>query len=104
MELFNVKEKIILKEKSKLNYKKPNMYKVLLHNDDYTTMEFVIEVLIEVFRKNSAEANKIMYDVHKKGIGVAGLYTRDIALTKIKQATYMSELNEFPLKMTVEKE
>ena len=99
-----MKEKIILKEKSKLNYKKPNMYKVLLHNDDYTTMDFVIQVLVEVFRKNSAEATKIMYDVHKKGVGVAGFYTRDIALTKIRQVTYMSEVNGFPLKMTMEEE
>lgn len=99
-----MKEEIIFKEKTKLSYKKPNMYKVLLHNDDYTTMDFVIEVLIKVFKKDSVEATKIMYDVHKRGFGVAGVYTSDIASTKIRQVNHMSEVSGFPLKLTMEKE
>ena len=99
-----MKEEIIFKEKTKLSYKKPNMYRVLLHNDDYTTMDFVIEVLVKVFRKESTEATKIMYDVHKRGFGVAGVYTSDIALTKIRQVNHMSESKGFPLKLTMEKE
>lgn len=99
-----MKEEILLKEKNKINFKKPNMYKVLLHNDDYTTMDFVIEVLVTIFKKSSPEATKIMYDVHKKGVGIAGIYTRDIAWTKIKQVSFMSESKGFPLKLTMEEE
>lgn len=99
-----MKEKVTFKEKNKLILKKPNMYKVILHNDDYTTMDFVVEILIGVFNKNSAEATKIMYDVHKKGFGIAGIYIYDIASTKVRQVTYMAEQEGFPLKLTIEEE
>lgn len=99
-----MKEEIILKENTRIKAKKPKMYKVIFHNDDYTTMEFVIEVLVAVFSKNPAEATKIMYDVHKKGRGVAGIYSYDIAMTKISQVMDMSEESGFPLKLSMEEE
>ncbi|MCY6356120.1 ATP-dependent Clp protease adaptor ClpS [Clostridium sp. ZS2-4] len=99
-----MKEEIIFKEDTRIKAKKPKMYKVIFHNDDYTTMEFVIEVLVKVFNKNPAEAAKIMYDVHKKGRGVAGIYSYDIAMTKISQVMDMSEESGFPLKLSMEEE
>lgn len=104
MELLTLKEQLIYKEKDKIIFKKPNMYKVLLHNDDYTTMEFVVEILMKVFKKNNVEATKIMLDVHKKGIGIAGVYVYDIALTKLRQVEALAEGEGYPLKMTIEEE
>jgi ATP-dependent Clp protease adaptor protein ClpS len=82
--------------------KEPDMYKVVLHNDDYTTKEFVVEVLQSVFHKPAIEATKIMLDVHKKGKGVVGVYTWDIAQTKVAQVHQLAREREFPLKCTVE--
>ena len=78
------------------------MYKVLLHNDHYTTMDFVIEVLIKVFKMPSQKATKIMLDVHKKGIGICGVYTFDIAVTKVNQVHNMAKAKDFPLKCSYE--
>lgn len=83
--------------------KEPEMYKVLLHNDHYTTMVFVIEVLQKVFRKPIIEATKIMLDVHRKGIGVVGVYTYDVARTKTMQVHAMAREREFPLQCSFEK-
>lgn len=83
--------------------KKPSLYKVLLHNDDYTTMDFVIMVLETVFHKNSVEANKIMLNVHQQGVGVAGIYPRDIAETKVILVHDLARKNEFPLRCSIEK-
>ncbi len=83
--------------------KKPSLYKVLLHNDDYTTMDFVIMVLETVFQKNSVEANKIMLNVHQQGVGVAGIYPRDIAETKVILVHDLARKNEFPLRCSIEK-
>jgi ATP-dependent Clp protease adaptor protein ClpS len=80
----------------------PKMYRVILHNDHYTTMDFVIEVLVRVFHKPAAEAVKIMLDVHKKGTGMCGVYTFDIASTKISRVHYMARQMEFPLKCSLE--
>ena len=92
-----------VKQKRKHQVKKPEMYKVVLHNDDYTTMEFVVRVLQTVFHKPLIEATKIMLDVHKKGRGIVGLYTYDIASTKISLVRQMAEKEEFPLRCTMEK-
>ena len=81
----------------------PDMYRVLLHNDHYTTMEFVVEVLQTVFHKHLLEATKIMLDVHRKGIGIVGMYTLDIARTKTRQVERMAQAREFPLRCTFEK-
>lgn len=96
--------KTTLKEEVKIKVKKPKLYKVLVHNDDYTTMEFVVEVLVKVFKKQVIEATKIMYDVHRIGIGVAGVYSYDIAATKVVQAIDMAEKSGFPLKFSMEEE
>lgn len=82
--------------------KEPPMYKVLLHNDDYTTMEFVISILENVFRKNREEATQIMLNVHEKGIGVAGIYTYEICETKIAIVHELARKHEYPLRCTME--
>ncbi len=80
------------------------MYKVYLLNDDYTTMEFVVEVLERVFGKGKVEATRIMLHVHRNGKGLAGVYARDIAETKISQVHNLARDNGFPLKCDMEKE
>ena len=97
-------EQTIFKEEIKTKLKKPNMYRVIIHNDDYTTMEFVVEVLVKVFHKKVPEASKIMLDVHNKGKGIVGVYTADIAATKIFQVKQMAEESGYPLKLTMEEE
>jgi ATP-dependent Clp protease adaptor protein ClpS len=84
--------------------KEPFMYKVLLHNDNYTTMEFVVEVLIYVFNKPIEEATRIMLNVHRKGIGVCGVYTYEVAETKVEKVHALASENNFPLKCTMERD
>lgn len=83
---------------------KPRLYKVLLHNDNYTTMEFVVMVLIAVFHKSEAEAVRIMLDVHHNGIGIAGVYQRDIAETKVQRVLQLAQEAQFPLMCSMEPE
>ena len=83
--------------------KEPEEYSVLLLNDDFTTMEFVVTVLMTVFHKSLPESTKIMLDVHKKGKGTVGIYSYDIAVTKINQVHQLARQNGFPLKCTMEK-
>lgn len=92
------------KTEEKTKVQRPKMYKVILHNDDYTTMDFVVEVLIVIFHKTPAEATKIMLDVHKKGKGVVGIYTYDIAITKANEVEQLAREKQFPLKASVEEE
>lgn len=80
----------------------PKRYKVLLHNDDYTTMEFVVEVLQSVFHRSHTESVQIMLHVHRNGVGVAGVYTREVAETKIAVVEGMARHHEFPLKCSME--
>jgi ATP-dependent Clp protease adaptor protein ClpS len=96
--------KISEEVESKLDLDKPSMYKVILHNDDYTTMEFVVMILTDIFHKNIEEAHKIMWNIHKKGRGIAGIYTYEIAQTKVKQVLELAKDNEFPLLVTMEEE
>jgi len=81
---------------------KPPMFKVLLHNDDYTTMEFVVSVLISLFHQSEASAFKIMMHIHQNGIGVAGVYTKEVAETKVAQTTSAARKHEYPLEVTIE--
>jgi ATP-dependent Clp protease adaptor protein ClpS len=83
---------------------RPRMWRVLLHNDDYTTQEFVVWVLETIFQKPHAEAFSIMMNVHLSGIGVAGVYTHDVAETKLKTTIETAEAHEFPLLVTMEPE
>jgi ATP-dependent Clp protease adaptor protein ClpS len=82
----------------------PPRYKVILHNDDYTTMEFVVAVLTRYFNKDETEALRIMLEVHTRGSGVAGAYPRDQAETKVAQVTAEAEREGFPLLVTMEAE
>ncbi len=90
--------------KSKPKTKKPSMYKVLLLNDDYTPMEFVIHVLERFFSKNREEATRIMLHVHRRGVGVCGVYTYEVAETKVTQVIDFARRHEHPLQCTLEKE
>ena len=81
---------------------RPRQWKVMLHNDDYTTMDFVVHVLVKHFRKSEAEATHIMLQVHHKGVGVAGVYTRDVAETKVAVVTDEARENDMPLLVTAE--
>ena len=101
MEEFDIDEK--LKSKSRLKLKHPKSYKVLLHNDNYTTMEFVVFVLEKVFNKNLTEATQIMMHVHTNGIGVCGAYTYEVAEMKVESVHGLAEQYEFPLQATMEK-
>ena len=83
---------------------RPRMWRVLLHNDDYTTQEFVVSVLETVFHKPHAEAFTIMMNVHQSGLGLAGVYTHDIADTKVRTTKRLAEEHEFPLLVTMEPE
>ena len=82
----------------------PPNYKVLLHNDDYTTKAFVVEVLVVVFNKSLEDATRLMWLVHKKGVGVCGTYPLEVAETKTTQVTKLARENGYPLKLTLEEE
>lgn len=84
--------------------KKPAMYKVLILNDDYTPMEFVVHILERFFNKNRQEATDIMLHVHRRGVGICGIYTYEVAETKVQQVMDFARANEQPLQCTMEKE
>ena len=83
--------------------KKPSMFKVILLNDDYTPMEFVVIVLEKYFNKKQEEATQIMLHVHKKGVGICGIYTYEVAETKCKVVLNFARKNEHPLQCSIEK-
>ena len=95
---------VAVAEKTKKKLEQPKMYRVLLHNDDYTTMEFVVEILREVFFHDEAAASRIMLHVHRNGVGVAGVYTYEVAETKVAKVMGMAEEAGFPLLCTMEPE
>ena len=99
---FETDSEILTEKKEKLE--KPKLFKVILHNDDFTTMEFVVFVLRYVFKRDEAEAFTIMLNVHEKGIGVAGIYTYEIATMKSEKAMNLARAREYPLLCTVEAE
>jgi ATP-dependent Clp protease adaptor protein ClpS len=84
--------------------REPPRYRVLLHNDDYTTMEFVVEVLMYVFNKSPESAEKIMMNVHRLGIGVCGIYSHEIAETKVDMVHKLARESGFPLRCSMEQE
>jgi len=87
-----------------LELEEPKKYKVLLLNDDFSTMEFVIEILTRVFRKTLEESETIMLNVHNNGKAICGIYTKEIALTKVAQVRTMARKEKFPLKAIAEEE
>ncbi|MBF0409469.1 MAG: ATP-dependent Clp protease adapter ClpS [Candidatus Riflebacteria bacterium] len=91
-------------EKTRSKTKKPSLFKVFLLNDDFTTMDFVVYILEHYFGKSSAEAVQVMLHVHKRGKGLAGVYTRDIAETKVSLVHSDARKNGFPLTCTLERE
>tara|TARA_R110001592_G_scaffold3525_18_gene20040 strand:- start:21827 stop:22186 length:360 start_codon:yes stop_codon:yes gene_type:complete len=93
---------LVLKTRPKTQ--KPSMYKVLLLNDDYTPMEFVVHVLESIFKKNRQEATDIMLHVHRRGVGICGVFTYEVAETKVAQVMDFARANEQPLQCTMEKE
>ena len=95
---------VVTEVRPKKKIARPRPHKVLLHNDDYTTMEFVVWVLMSVFHHDEATATGIMLHVHKNGIGVAGVYTRDVAETRAAKVETLARTQEFPLRCTLEEE
>ena len=91
---FDTKEETFLDE--------PGLYKVIMHNDDYTTVDFVIMVLENIFHKQREEATQIMLNVHQKGTGVAGIFPYDVAETKVLQVHVLAQQHQFPLKCSIE--
>ena len=90
-------------EKVKPKTKKPSMYKVIMLNDDYTPMEFVVHVLVRFFSKTREEATKIMLHVHQQGVGICGVFSYEIAETKVMQVMDCARQNQHPLQCTIEK-
>ena len=98
------RESTLTESRSDQKLQPPRMWRVLLHNDDYTTQDFVVWVLETVFHKPTAEAFDIMLSVHRSGMGIAGVYTHDVAETKLKTTRQLAEQHEFPLLVTMEPE
>ena len=99
---YGFEEEVATESRERL--KRPPLFRVLLHNDDYTTMEFVVEVLRRVFGKSEADAFRVMWAVHTQGVGCAGVYTYEVAEMKVERVTQMARAQEFPLLCTVEEE
>ena len=93
---------VVTEPRTERKLKKPKMYKVVLLNDDYTTMEFVVYVLQSVFHRSETEAVQIMLHVHKSGIGVAGVYTYEVAETRVAEVEALARQHEFPLRCSLE--
>ena len=99
-----VERGVAVVEKTRKKLDKPKLFKVLLHNDDYTTMEFVVAVLREVFHHDEVSATRIMLHVHQNGVGVAGVFTYEVAETKVAKTMEMAQEAQYPLLCTMEPE
>lgn len=91
-----------IKERTKINIQEPRRYKVIMHNDDFTTMDFVVEILIDVFHKDNAEAERLMLLVHESGKATVGIYPYDIAVTKVQVSKERAKQAGFPFRLTIE--
>lgn len=96
------KQQSNVRERTSMGLKEPNMYKVIMHNDDFTTMEFVVQMLRQVFFKDQATAETLMLTVHREGQATIGLYTYDMAVSKCQKAMRMAREQGFPFKLTYE--
>ena len=93
---------VATERRTKKKLQRPKLYKVLLHNDDFTTMEFVVAILQHVFHLSEAAATAVMLHVHQNGVGVAGIYTYEVAETKVAEVMELAQKAEFPLQCTLE--
>ena len=100
----STRDSTLTETRSEQKLQRPRMWRVLLHNDDYTTQDFVVWVLESIFHKPRGEAFTIMLSVHRTGVGVAGVYTHDVADTKVRATKRLAEEHEFPLLATMEVE
>lgn len=91
-----------IKEKIRVNIEEPKHYQVIMHNDDFTSMEFVVEILMDIFHKGEIEAEHLMLMVHESGRAAVGSYPYDIAVTKVQAAAARAKEHGFPFRMTVE--
>lgn len=98
------KEQSATRQRERTDLREPQRYKVTIYNDDFTTMEFVVKILVEVFFKSTAEAEALMLQVHHADKAVVGIYTYDIAVSKVTKATQMAREENFPLRLTYEPE
>ena len=98
------KEQSQIRERQRTNLKEPRRYKVIIYNDDFTTMEFVVMILVEVFLKSEEDAQALMLQVHHSDQAVVGIYSYDIAVSKVLKATRMARDEGFPLRLTYEPE
>jgi len=103
-ERFDSDEGVVVRPVVEKKLAKPRLYRVLVHNDDYTTREFVVDVLKAVFHKSESDAVAIMLHVHYNGLGVAGVYTHEIAETKVRTVEHLARQSEFPLRLSLEPE
>ena len=94
-----VKEQTAVRDRTRANLREPRRYKVIIYNDDFTTMEFVVLVLTSVFFKSAEEAEALMLAVHKSGSAVVGIYSYDVAISKVRKATMMAREENFPLRL-----
>lgn len=104
MDDFNTETAEEIRSETLDDIEEPPMYRVLLHNDDYTTMQFVVELLMIVFHKTLEEATRIMLNIHQSGIGVCGVYSYEVAETKVETVHELARERGFPLKCSMEKE
>lgn len=91
-----------IREKTKIHIQEPKHYRVIMHNDDFTSMEFVVEILTDIFHKSEIEAERLMLMVHESGRAAIGSYPYDIAVTKVQSAVARAKEHGFPFRMTVE--
>lgn len=98
------KEQSAIKERQRTDLREPRRYKVTIYNDDFTTMEFVVKILTEIFFKSESEAETLMLKVHHADKAVVGIYSYDVATSKVRKATAMAREEGFPLRLTVEPE
>lgn len=93
---------IVLETITEVEVKKPNLYKVVFHNDDYTPFEFVIFLLVNIFHKNNSEASSLVMQIHEYGKGIAGIYNHEIAKQKQEESLHLSREEQYPLHITLE--
>lgn len=101
---FDHDESVVTESQTREEVKRPALYKVLIHNDNYTTREFVVEVLRSIFHHSETDATRIMLFVHHQGVGVAGVFSYEIAETKARRTEQLAREHEFPLRLTLEPE